>query len=312
MTGALVAVGETMGLFTSVAPGGHTETFRLSVGGAESNVAIGVARLGARSAWVGRVGADLAGERVLRELRAEGVEVAAVVDAGAPTGLMVKSHPIAPVTRVEYHRASSAGSRLDPGDIDPQLVEGAAVVHVTGITPALSDSAADTIERVLELAVHAGVPVSFDINHRPSLWSGRSARDCYRRIAARADVVFAGADEAALLVQGDSPAELARGLAALGPRQVLVKLGREGAVASIDGEEVSVAAIPIDPVDTVGAGDAFAAGYLAEWLAGADTATRLTTAVRAATFACLGPGDWESFPRRRDLGLLDGQDPVLR
>jgi len=301
-----------MGLFTEVSPGGRSDAFRLGIGGAESNVAIGVARLGGASTWIGRVGDDLVGELVQRELRAEGVRAAAIVDPDAPTGVMVKSRPIAPVTRVDYHRTASAGSRLRPEDVDPGIVRGAAVVHVTGITPALSDSAAAAIDRVIDLAVESRVPVSFDVNHRPSLWRGRSPRETYLRLARRADIVFAGLDEARLLADGGSAEELAEGVASLGPSQVLIKLGADGAVARIGAEVLHVPAVPIDPVDTVGAGDAFAAGYLVEWLAGSGIATRLSTAVRAATFACLGPGDWESFPHRRHLGLLDGPDPVLR
>jgi len=320
VSGGVVTLGETMGLFTATAPGSLAQVrdFTLGIGGAESNVAIGLARLGTASTWVGRVGADEIGDRVRRELRAEGVDVRATVDAAAPTAVMVKSHRVAHHTAVLYHRAGSAGSRLSPDDIDADLVQGAALLHVTGITPALSTTAAAAVDRALTLAAEAGVPISFDVNHRSALWRAADAAEVYRSLAARADLVFAGEDEARMLVDGigegavDEPLRLAAVIAALGPAQVIVKLGAEGCAAVIDGSELRVAAIPITPLDTVGAGDAFVAGYLHELLAGSAPAARLDTAVRAGAFACLGPGDWESLPTRSDLALLDPGDPVRR
>ena len=312
MTVGVVTIGETMGLFIASTPGGRPTDFRRGIGGAESNVAIGLARLGTPSTWVGRLGADGTGELVLRELRAEGVASGAILDHEAPTGLMVKTQPIAGRTAVEYHRAGSAGSRLSPGDIDAELIRSAQLLHVTGITPALSESAAAAIDRALDVAADAGIPISFDVNHRPSLWAGRDFAAAYRSIASRADIVFAGEDEAALLVTGTDPEDYARRLADLGPSQVLIKLGADGCFAFAHEEALRVAAVPVSVIDTVGAGDAFAAGYLAEFLAGGDLRSRLHTAVRAGAFACLGVGDWESLPHRRDLALLTPGDPVAR
>lgn len=308
----VVTIGETMGLFVAEAPGARPTSFQLRMGGAESNVAIGLARLGVDATWMGRLGADSTADLILRELRAEGVAVRVTVDSDAPTGLMVKSQPFAGRTRVEYHRRGSAGSALSPDDIDRDLIAGASLLHVTGITSALSESAAAAIDRALDIAEAAGIPISFDINHRPTLWRGRDAGSVYRAIARRSSIVFAGADEAELTVDGSGPEELARGLAALGPSQVLVKMGADGCVALVDGELTAASAIPIMPADTVGAGDAFAAGYLAEFLEGATVEERLATAVRAGAFACLGHGDWESLPRRSDLGFMAGADPVQR
>jgi 2-dehydro-3-deoxygluconokinase len=310
----VVTLGETMGLFTAATPGSlsHVDHFRLGIGGAESNVAIGLARLGTPATWIGRIGDDEIGALVRREIQAEGVEAIAIVDPGAATGLMVKSRRTPDHSRVTYYRAASAGSRLAPGDATADVIASADLLHVTGITPALSASASAAIDIAIDIAREAGVPVSFDVNHRHALWNAERAAPVYRAIAARATVLFAGLEEAALLVAGDSAAELARGLAALGPNQVVVKLGGDGCHALIDGDAIDVAAIPVAPVDTVGAGDAFVAGYLAELLAGSNPAARLSTAVRAGAFACLGAGDWESLPSRSDLELFDGGDPVSR
>ena len=312
----LVTLGETMGLFVANDLGGlaHIDSFRLRIGGAESNVAIGVARLGETSTWIGRVGADGLGELVQRELRAEGVDCRAIVDRAAPTGMMVKSTPQGGRTRVDYHRRASAGSRLEPADIDADSVRSAGVLHVTGITLALSASARAAVDHAVDLAIEAHVPVSFTVNHRSRLWSAAEATPHYRALAARATIVVASDDEAPLLLDrsgGESALERARAISTLGPAEVMITLGAEGCVAVIDGNEFTVPAVAVQVVDSVGAGDAFVAGYLADRLAGAPAADRLTTAVRAGAAACLGPGDWESLPQRDALTPSAG-DPVIR
>jgi 2-dehydro-3-deoxygluconokinase len=310
----VVTLGETMGLLraTSIGSLEHVSDFALHIGGAESNVAIGVARLGRPAVWIGRVGDDGIGRRVLRELRAEGVTVDAVIDPAARTGLMLKETPTAGSTRVLYYRAGSAGSRLDAADLDLDRITAAGVLHITGITLALSDSAEAAVLAAVDAAVAAGVPVSFDVNHRSALWRDRDPRAIYQRVAERSAIVFAGADEAELLVGTGSPAALATRIADLGPTQAIVKLGEAGCVASIDGEALAAPAEPITALDTVGAGDAFVAGYLVALLEGLAPAERLRQGTRCGAFACLGPGDWESLPRRADLDAFGSGDPVVR
>jgi 2-dehydro-3-deoxygluconokinase len=128
-----------------------------------------------------------------------------------------------------------------------------------------------------------------------------------------ADIVFAGDDEATLVVPPHAdPLELAEALAALGPRQALVKLGEDGTAAVIDGERYVQPAVSVPVADTVGAGDAVVAGYLADLIAGADPAQRLRAAVTAGAFACTVPSDWEGLPRRDELDLLDVAEGVIR
>ena len=239
MTGPLLAVGETMALLTAAEVGRlrHASSLTLGVAGAESNVAIGARRLGCPAAWVGRVGDDELGELVVSRIRAEGVDVAGVVrDPGAPTSLMLKERRTADMVRVLYYRRNGPGSRLQPGDLDPAQVAAAGVLHVTGITPALGDSARATVDHAVELARAAGVPVSFDLNYRSALWPPDQAAAVCRDLAARADIVFAGDDEAELLGLEGDPADLARGLAALAAGHAVVKLGERGAVAAVDGQ----------------------------------------------------------------------------
>lgn len=303
--GRVVTFGETMTLLRPEATGSLADVDRLhiGIGGAESNVAIGLARLGVDVSWLGRIGADGLGDRVVREVRGEGVEVIAVVDDGAPTGLMIKEHATTDATRpVVYYRTGSAGSRIRAEDLPALGIPDAALLHVTGITPALSESARDAVLGAIGIAADARVPVSFDVNHRASLWRDRDAAEMYRQLAARATVVFAGLDEARLLLGSDLHADdAAAAIAALGPTQVIIKLGSDGCVALIDGTQHEVPALAVKVIDTVGAGDAFVAGYLAELVAGLPAESRLATAVIAGAFACTSPGDWEGYPRRDQL-----------
>lgn len=310
----VVTLGETMALMKADTPGplAHAPSLSLGIGGAESNVAIALRRLGTTVTWAGRVGADSLGDLVLRELRAEGLRLAATQDATAPTGLMIKERRTQDAQKVWYYRSGSAGSRLAPGDIPAEQIAAARLLHITGITPGLSSSAADAIDCAINCAREAGTLVSFDLNYRSALWEHQDAGTSFRRIAARADIVFAGDDEAAITVGAGTPAELARRISDLGPSQVIIKRGADGCLALVDGTEYEQPAISITPVDTVGAGDAFVAGYLAELLAGLGVPGRLLTAVRTGAFACLVPGDWEGMPRRSELDLLEASEPVSR
>jgi 2-dehydro-3-deoxygluconokinase len=305
--GPLLAVGETMALLAAPQIGRlrHATSLTLGVAGAESNVAIGARRLGWPAAWVGRVGDDELGELVVSKIRAEGVDVGGVVrDPDAPTSLMLKERRTAGMVRVRYYRRNGPGARLQPGDLDPAQIAAAGVLHLTGITPALSDSARATVDHAVELARSAGVPVSFDLNYRSALWPPEEAAVVCRDLAARADLVFAGDDEAQLLGLEGDPAELARGLAGLGAGHAVVKLGERGAVALVDGAVHVVDPVPVQALDPVGAGDAFVAGYLVETLTGRPVQERLRTAAACGAFAVTVPGDWEGMPSREELEVL--------
>jgi 2-dehydro-3-deoxygluconokinase len=314
----LVTLGELLGQISADREGpprpGAPAT--LSVCGAEATVAIGVSRLGLPAAYVGRSGDDAFGRMGREVLRGEGIDVSGLtVDPSAPTGLLIRSRRTADRTLVEYVRAGSAGSRLGPDDIDPRLLSGADLLHVTGITPALSTTAAAAVDHACDLARRAGVPVSFDVNYRARLWTGRSPRAVLLPLAARADLVFGGRHELELLLDAapDTPTEdLLAGLAAHGPRDVVVALGAAGAAGLCDGELATVAAHRVTAVDVVGAGDAFVAGYLAARLSGLDQRVRLRLGATLGAFAVGTRGDWEGLPRRAELALLEHHDDVVR
>ncbi|MFJ6048918.1 sugar kinase [Streptomyces sp. NPDC092307] len=308
---ALVTLGEAMAVLAADRPGplASGSSLRLGFAGAEATVAIGVSRLGHPASWTGRVGADSAGTMIIDTLRGENVDVTRTrVDDTAPTGLMLRERRTPDHTRVSYYRRGLAGSRLTPQDIDPELLARARVLHVTGITPALGEGPRAAVRHAVDLARAAGVTVSLDLNYRARLWTRQEAAPELTYLATRADIVFAGPDEASLVVPEADPATMARALLDLGPREAVLKLGSRGAVAATRGEEAVQDIVPVTPVDPIGAGDAFVAGYLAGLLDGAPLPGRLLLAATCGAFAVAAPGDWEGLPRRGELDLLQGQD----
>ena len=312
----LVTIGETMALVRTREIGSlrHTADLALGVGGAESNVAIGVKRLGGDASWLGRVGSDPLGERVVRELRAEGLAVHDVDDPHAATGLMLKERPTSASTAVHYYRSGSAGSRLAESDIPSGWIESAALLHVSGITALISESARACIAAAVERARAAGVLVSFDINYRSSLASAEVAGPILRSFAERADIVFGGHEELVLLRPDRDPAETAEELISHGCREVVLKRGAEGAAVFTADSLAEAPGFIIDVLDTVGAGDAFVAGYLSGLLAGLTIPERLIRANACGALLCMSPGDWEASPSLAEVTRFCGpdRDPVTR
>jgi 2-dehydro-3-deoxygluconokinase len=307
----LVTLGETLARLDSPVPGPlrHARSLDLGIAGAESNVAIGLRRLGGTAAWVGRVGDDEFGRLVHMTLAGQGVDVSrAVVDPAAPTALLVKERRTNRLTRVYYYRTGSAGSRLGPSDVPEDLIRSAGVLHVTGITVALSDSARAAVHAAVDTARAAAVPVSLDLNYRRALWTAGEAAEALRSLIDKADILFATEPEAGLVANGQGAGALAAALAALGPREVLVKRGPLGVTACCDDQLTELPAHPVSMVDPVGAGDAFAAAYLAERLRGRPVAERLDAATTAGAYAVTVAGDWEGLPSREELALMRGAD----
>jgi len=308
----VLTLGEGLGIIRTGETLATAAHLGAGVGGAELNVAIGLARLGTDVTWLGRVGADGLGRRVIRELRAEGVDVVAqVVDQ--PTGLLLKERDALGRTVITYHRSGSAGSTLNAADLGAVEWSRYDVLHLTGITPALSDSAASAVSEAVRRARNAGLTISFDVNHRSRLWSAQTATPVHLALAAQSDVLFAGLDEAALLV-GDptsDPWDTVKALAELGPSTVVLKLGDRGALARSGTGRARASAVRVEVVDTVGAGDAFVAGFLAELIRGRSVTECLETAVAAGAAVCRVPGDWEGAITRAELEA-EVTDPVVR
>jgi 2-dehydro-3-deoxygluconokinase len=272
-------VGETMVVLVpaEAGPAHRVRTWTTTVGGAESNVACHLAGLGVRSGWLSAVGDDAFGRAVVDAVRAAGVDVGGVrVDPLRPTGLYVKESDAAG-SPVRYYRRGSAAAALGPAVLDGVDLAGVRLVHVTGITAALSEGCLRLLCRLLGPRRHL---VSFDLNWRPALWRdeyavarGLDPAEVLRELADAADIVLVGADEAEL-VWGTAAPDALRALLPH-PATLVIKRGAEGATLVEGGTTVFQPALRVDVVEPVGAGDAFAAGFLAAALAGHDPRRRL-------------------------------------
>lgn len=283
-TPSVLCLGETMAL---VAPAGAepletAESFVLSAGGAESTVALYLAGEGYRTAWLSRVGDDPLGRRLMRQLAAHGVDTSLVeTDPTAPTGVYFKD-PGGSATTVYYYRSCSAASTMGPAILQKIDWTALPLLHLSGITAGLSPSCRDLLDAAFTTAKAHGTLVSFDVNHRPGLWSVEEAGPVLAEFAGRADIVFVGRDEAEALWGIGDPHEL---YGAFKPQHLVVKDGAVGATDVSAAGSVFVPARAVDVVEVVGAGDAFAAGYLSGLLSGEPARDRLvlghTLAARA-------------------------------
>jgi 2-dehydro-3-deoxygluconokinase len=275
----------------------------LSVAGSESNVAIGLARLGHQAAWIGAVGNDEPGRLIQRTLRAEGVDTSYVRFCDSDfTGFIAFDQPAHDITRVSYHRRGSAGSTLTADECQAAITDAAPrLLHLTGITPALSESARAATIAAAETAARAGIRVSLDVNYRGRLWSRSAAADCLRQLLPQVRTVFASEDELDLLTDATDPvAALLDG----GVEEVVVTAGGKGAWSHSSAGSLHQPALQVTVVDSIGAGDAFVSGYLSATLDGLSPEVRLTRAATSGAFCVGAYGDWESLPTRNDLTLI--------
>lgn len=291
----------------------HVDTFAKRVGGAELNVAVALSRLGHRAGWTGRLGDDEFGRQIFAFLRGEGVDVSGVyLDPEAPTGVYFKERRALDQLRVFYYRVGSAASRDRFEDLDVDHLLAGGMVHLTGITPALSDSCRDLTERVLDAAAERGVPVSFDANVRHRLFAGQNPRETLSPIAKRADLLFLAEDEAELLLGASDPEGVRKAQGSLKAETVVVH-GEDGAFAVAASGVVHEQAFPVVVLDTVGAGDAFVAGFLSGRLRGWDTRECLRLANACGACAVTVPGDVEGMPFEDEvLGLLGARPATER
>jgi len=303
----VICLGETMAMVTPAngAPLHHAEQMTLAMGGAESNVALGLAAMGVRTSWVSRVGADDFGTRIITELKASGVDTSLVaVDPNRPTGLYVKApaHDQSPA-KVLYYRAGSAASAMTPEFIHAEplasALHRAKLIHLSGITAALSDSCA---QMMLELitAPHGGT-VCFDVNWRASLWKDRDPA-LLQQPANRADAVMVGLDEAELAF-GTSDEQQIRTLLP-DPSVLVLKNESTSAIALTDEGRFEVPSLNVDVVEPVGAGDSFAAGFLSGLLAGLSVPQALRRGHLAAACTLTVRADRGDLPPKHVIDQL--------
>lgn len=278
-----------------------TELF-YGVGGAESNVAMGLAAMGVDAHWVGRVGRDGFGTRILNDLSSHGVGITGVeVDTELATGLYVKIPASAKSGSAEssvlYYRKCSAGSAMSSSMLENPAVaavlEEAALIHLSGITAALSPDCRGLLASLLALPRN-GRLISFDVNWREALWAHED-KDILRTLANQADVVLVGADEAVPAFGSNDEAQLRVLLP--DPAVIVLKNAHTSAIALLrDGSRVEVPALSVSVLEPVGAGDAFAAGYLSGMLFGLDQRSSLRRGHLSAAATLTVPGDRGPLP----------------
>ncbi|WP_031515425.1 sugar kinase [Desulfofalx alkaliphila] len=307
----VVTLGETMVLLnpTTTGPLKYATHFIKQIGGAETNFAIGLSRLGHSAGWISRVGNDEFGRYIISFVRGEGVDTSQVkVDPQAPTGVYFKERHEFGESKVFYYRKGSAASRLTPKDLDEAYISGAKYLHITGITPALSDSCRQTVLKAIEIAKSNGVTVSFDPNIRLKLWSVDKAVEVLMDLVSRSDIVLPGLQEGQMLVGANKPEEIADKILQAGAKTVVIKLGEKGAYYASGGESAYVPGYPVQRVvDPIGAGDGFAAGFISGLLKGWDLtqSVKLANAVGARTTQVVG--DVEGLPTLEEIDYFLGR-----
>jgi 2-dehydro-3-deoxygluconokinase len=315
----VVTLGESMVAFLPSRPGplADVPSFERAVGGAESNVACGLAAAGHSTRWVSRVGADGFGDHLLASVASYGVDVSSVRrDPERPTGVYFRTAGDrgTDAHEVAYYRAGSAASAMSAGNVDLPAVRACRVLHLSGITAALSPDCRDLMWELT--APHPARPlVSFDVNHRPGLWRDTDGAGVLMELARRADIVFVGDDEARQAWGLHGSRAVLKALPE--PEIVVVKQGKGGATVfdkdtegleDAQGTATFVRAPRVDVVAAVGAGDAFAAGFLSATLRGLPVRDRIRHGHLMAAAALTTPGDHAVPPSRAHADRLAALD----
>lgn len=283
----VITFGESMVLFNpgEKGPLRHIHGFSKSIAGAESNVAIALARLGHEVGWFSKVGDDEFGRYITFMVRGEGIDVSRVItDKEHPTGLLFKELFEHVNPNVYYYRKHSAASFLKVEDLDAAYIQSAKILHITGITPAISEVAREAVFAAVEIAKKAGVIISFDPNIRLKLWSREEAKETLLKLCAKADILFPGIDEGKILLGTNNIEDILSQFHGMGVKTIALKLGKEGCIVSSKDEELTskgssfedsiheshrISGYVVDQFeDSVGAGDGFAAGFLSSYLKG--------------------------------------------
>lgn len=297
--------GETMVLFQPemMMPLEYIHQFPMRIGGAESNVAIGLTRLGHTVSWFSKLGDDPFGQFILKNIRGEGVNTASCIFTDeAPTGIFFKEQLSPENMNVYYYRKNSAASLMKPEDLDRQAIANAKILHITGITPALSETSYQTIKRAIEIAKDNHTLVVFDPNLRLKLWTKEMAKKVLNEIADSADVILPGLDEGQLMTGESGVEAVATALLKEKNKIIILKLGSQGAYLHTKDEKTYIDGFPVTQiVDPVGAGDGFAAGIISGLLRSKPLPETVRQANAIGAMVVGVKGDIEGLPTLRDL-----------
>ncbi len=311
-------VGEPMGLFIAEETGRleDVDHFSFTTCGAELNVAIGMKRLGHEVSYMTKLGRDPFGKRITNRMEEIGISTGHILFSDErPTGFMFKSMVAEGDPSIFYFRRGSAASTLSAEDVAALDLSACALVHMTGITPALSDSAREAVLALAARTRGSGVKLSFDPNLRLQLWPDTEKMvECLNGIAEQADIFLPGVKEAKILMGEDDPEKIAAWYISRGTKTVVVKLGAKGAYyASAGGESGYVPGFHVDRiVDTVGAGDGFAAGVLTALLEDMPLAEAVRRGCAIGAIQLLSKGDNDGLPSRRELERFMTGEPEWR
>ncbi|WP_378953902.1 sugar kinase [Pelosinus sp. sgz500959] len=306
----IITIGESMVMLIADQgdPLEFVSSFSRHVAGAESNVAIGLARLGHQSGWISSIGNDPFGTYIRNSIRGEGVDTSAVVTSTVhPTGLLVKERNDAGDPAVYYYRRHSAASYFSPDMLQESYFENGKIFHITGIFPALSATSKETLFAAIKMAKSRGMLISFDPNIRLKLWTAEEAKTTLLEIAALSDLILPGLHEAELLVGTTEWEKVSAFFHEKGNRFVIMKNGAEGAYYSIREEDGSITTgyeegFKVSKVvDTVGAGDGFAVGVLSAMHEGLSFGQAVKRGNAIGSMAVMVRGDSDGYPTRKKL-----------
>jgi 2-dehydro-3-deoxygluconokinase len=296
----VVALGEAMIEFNE-ARGADSRTWLQGFGGDTSNAAIAAARLGARTAYVTRVGNDAFGRRLLDLWREEGVAIDGVaIDDDAPTGVYFVAHgPNG--HEFSYLRAGSAASRMTPASLPRELLQATRVLHLSAISQAISASACDACFAAIDVAREAGARIAYDTNLRLRLWPLARARAVIFETLRLADWALPGLDDAIHLFGVDDPVRIVEACHAFGCSVVVLKLGRDGCLVSDGRARTQIDGVRVQSLDATGAGDCFDGAFLARMVSGDDPERAARYANAAAALKTIGYGAVAPLPTAADV-----------
>ena len=302
----ILLIGEPMALLIAdtVGPLEEVERFTRKLAGAEVNVCIGLTRLGHQATYVTRLGQDSFGKYCAQTLANEGIRTDFITfDDEFKTGMMLKGKVLDGDPDIDYYRKGSAASKMTPEQMDQIDLSGFDLVHMTGILPALSLECRAATKRLMERAKEAGIIVSFDPNLRPMLWESKEIMvETLNDLARLADIILPGLEEGLTLMGSDDPAKIADYYQALGAKQVVVKIGPEGAYARDGKTSAMIPGFKVDTVvDTVGAGDGFATGVISGVVEGLSLADAVLRGNAIGAIQVGHPSDNEGLPTRAEL-----------
>lgn len=302
----LVTFGETMVIFDPIdmGPLRYVHQFQKRFGGAESNVAVGVSRLGHSAGWISQVSNDELGDYILNSIRGEGVDTSQVTKASdAPTGLYIKERVRNGSNQVYYYRKGSAASLMTKDQIKWEYIKHAKMIHVSGITPFLSENCCDLTFEIVKYAKKNNIFISFDPNLRLKLISRfPNHKEVLLNLVKQADLFMPGVDEGEYLFGTSDHEEILQKSLEIGAKQVVLKNGEYGTYYVSAEEKGFVESLKVEKVvDPIGAGDGFAAGVLSALLDGRSLKEAVERGSIVGAMVITVEGDIEGLPTLEEI-----------